>query len=183
MKAFFLDRDGVINKDFGYVTTPERVEICDGVEGLLDFLKKRDFKLIVIYNQSAVARGKASVEEIESTNEYINQKLGGAIDAFYYCTYHNQGEVKEHTRESFFRKPHPGMILQAKKDHELELKECFFLGDKFSDIEAASRLNIPAIQILRAKSTMHPGAMKYVMSIREAKDVMIQSLASSQARP
>jgi D,D-heptose 1,7-bisphosphate phosphatase len=146
--ALFLDRDGTINHDPGYIRDPEIVRLIDGVaENLKDLKKKFGFKLIIISNQAGVAKGLMTVEEVEAVNKRVKDLLeenGVAIDDIYYCPYHPDFDPPE---KSKCRKPSPFMILQAAKDHDIDLSRSFMIGDRASDIEAGINANVKTILI------------------------------------
>ncbi|MGK9367871.1 D-glycero-alpha-D-manno-heptose-1,7-bisphosphate 7-phosphatase [Melioribacter sp. Ez-97] len=146
--ALFLDRDGTINHDPGYIRDPEIVRLIDGVaENLKDLKEKFGFKLIIISNQAGVAKGLMTVEEVEAVNKRVKDLLeenGVAIDDIYYCPYHPDFDPPE---KSKCRKPSPFMILQAAKDHDIDLSRSFMIGDRVSDIEAGINANVKTILI------------------------------------
>ncbi len=146
--AVFLDRDGTLNEDPGYLGDPEKVKLFSGVGEALSILKnKLGFRLIVISNQSGVARGLISKEMVESVNERINELLAQfkvSIDAFYYCTTHPDYNSEE---ESRCRKPSPEMVLQAAKDLKIDLSRSYFVGDTVSDIECGLNAGLKTILV------------------------------------
>lgn len=150
--ALFLDRDGTINHDPGYIRDPEIVRLIDGVaENLKDLKRKFDFKLIIISNQAGVAKGLMTIEDVEAVNKRVKDLLeenGVAIDDIYYCPYHPDFDPPE---KSKCRKPSPFMILQAAKDHDIDLSKSFMIGDRASDIEAGINANIKTILIANQK--------------------------------
>lgn len=138
-RAVFLDRDGTINEDKGYVYKIEDLVILPKVIDALRLLQKR-FLLIVVSNQSGVERGYYTIDDVERFNRYLYYHLaknGVYIDDFYYCPY-LEGEC---------RKPNPGMLLQAAKDWNIELKKSYMIGDKISDIEAGKNAGCKSIFI------------------------------------
>ncbi len=183
MKALFLDRDGVINIDSHYVIRDEQVVLMEGILEFLREYKDLGFKLIVISNQSAVARGMATENQIHKLNDLINSKLENMIDKFYICTYHNQAKLQEYKKESYLRKPNPGMLLQAAKDFKLDFKKCFFVGDKFSDIEAGRRAGVQSIQIVNQASVIHPFAHEVASDLLGVSQAIRQALPSSPVKP
>ncbi len=146
--AVFLDRDGTLNEDPGYLGDPGKVKLFTGVGEALSILKnKLGFKLIVISNQSGVARGLISKEMVESVNERINELLSQfkvSIDAFYYCPAHPDFNTEE---ESRCRKPSPGMVLQAANDLQIDLSKSYFVGDTVSDIECGLSAGLTTVLV------------------------------------
>ncbi len=138
--AVFLDRDGVINVDHGYVSTWERFEFLPGVPDALRALQDAGYLLIVVSNQSGIGRGYYCEADVESLNQAIAQHLGSTVGVtlseFYHCPHHPTEAEGEFRRQCDCRKPAPGMIRQAVLDHGIDLKTSLLVGDKDSDIEA-----------------------------------------------
>lgn len=147
-KALFLDRDGTLNQDPGYLGNPDKVILFPTVGESLSILKNEyDFTLIVISNQSGVARGLISKEDVDKVNQRINKLLESynvKIDAFYYCTSHPDFNSEE---ECQCRKPSPQMIFDAVKDFEIDLGSSYLIGDAKTDIEAAKNAGCKSILI------------------------------------
>ena len=138
-KACFLDRDGVINKDIGYLHKVEDFQWIEGAKEAIKFLNKKKFKVIVITNQSGVDRGFYSEEDVINLHLWINgtlKKDEAYIDDFFYST--EMPNKKEKTR----RKPSPKMIHEAFTKYNLDPEQCFLVGDKSTDLEAAKNANI-----------------------------------------
>ncbi len=133
--AVFLDRDGTLNEDPGYLGDPARVKLFPGTGKALSSLKsKLNLKLIVVSNQSGIARGLISEKEVDAVNSRINELLkedNAAIDAFYYCPHHPDFSSR---KEVECRKPSPTMIFQASRDYNIELDGSYFIGDTPADI-------------------------------------------------
>lgn len=144
-KAIFLDRDGTINIDKGYVHTIEDFEF---IEGMPEFIKEHNdkgYKIIVITNQAGIARGYYTKEDVDKLHQYINEKLaqiGAHIDAFYICPHH-----PKFTGECNCRKPKTGMVEQAIKDFNIDVKQSILYGDKPWDIECGKRCGIKSFYI------------------------------------
>lgn len=140
-KAIFLDRDGVINNDFGYIGSFEQFEFMDGIIEFLLTLKHNDFKLFIITNQSGIGRGFFTEEEYHQlTNIYLDilKTQGIKIEEVKYCPHTPQDNCE-------CRKPKPTMILEIIEKYNLDKNECFLIGDKQSDIQAASNAGIKGI--------------------------------------
>ncbi|MBF0441189.1 MAG: HAD family hydrolase [Oligoflexales bacterium] len=170
--AVFLDRDGVINKDEGYVCNIEQIEIIDGIPEALSELKAMGFLLIVITNQSSVARGFCSEKDVVVLHEYMRNffktKYGVTIDAFFYCPHHIKGTVREYSIVCECRKPGTKMLEDAKAMFDIDLSASFLIGDKPSDIECGIRGGVRSIQILNDKYGRHDSAFGYAGTIGEA---------------
>jgi D-glycero-D-manno-heptose 1,7-bisphosphate phosphatase len=138
-KAFFLDRDGVIIKNVPYLNTIKDLKFLPGVDSAIKLINKFGYKCIVITNQSGVARGLVSINEIFFINEYIKKELeksGAIIDAFYFCPHYLGGKLEMYTVDCNCRKPRSGMLFQAAKDYNLTLANSIMVGDSDIDIEA-----------------------------------------------
>lgn len=139
--AVFLDRDDTIiacddiipDGDMGY---PDKVQILPGAQNALQRLSDAGFVLVVATNQGGVARGRYGEEAVRLVHERMNELLGGLITAFRFCPYHPLGTVQAYTREHPWRKPRPGMLLDAAAEHGLELTSSWMVGDKLRDCQA-----------------------------------------------
>jgi D-glycero-D-manno-heptose 1,7-bisphosphate phosphatase len=138
-RALFLDRDGVINVDRGYVCTPERTEFIDGIFGLCRAAQQADRLLVVITNQAGIGRGYYTEQQFLEYMDWMRavfRQHGAPLDAVYYCPHHPTEGVGEYRRECECRKPAPGMILHAQRDLGLDLARSMLVGDKDSDVAA-----------------------------------------------
>jgi D-glycero-D-manno-heptose 1,7-bisphosphate phosphatase len=138
-KAVFLDRDGTLIQDLGYISRFQQVGFFACTSAALRAMNDAGYLIIVVSNQSAVARGICSENEIELLHRQLQnhfKKEGAAIAAFYYCPFLIDGPVKRYRQDSPLRKPAPGMLLQASQDFSLDLPACFMIGDKAADILA-----------------------------------------------
>lgn len=146
--AVFLDRDGTLNEDPGYIGNPDLVKLYPDVGTALSFLKNElKFKLIVVSNQSGIARGLITKADVEAVNERINQLLrpfNVFIDKFYYCPFHPDFNTAE---ESSCRKPSPKMVFQAAEEMEIDLAFSYFIGDSLSDIKCGINSGIKTILV------------------------------------
>ena len=142
----FLDRDGVINVDSGYVGRWEDFEyLPDAVEGLKQ-LQNGGFKLIVVTNQSGIARGYYTETDFLSLTETMTADLsakGVTLAAVYYCPYLEDADLEPYRVASYLRKPEPGMLLKAAEEHDIDLSRSIMVGDKVSDMVAAERAGVP----------------------------------------
>jgi len=135
-RAVFLDRDGTINVDKNHLYKAEDWEWIPGAEDAIKCFNELGFLVIVATNQSGIARGLYSSEDVNFLHSYVNMLLlrsKAKIDAYYYCPHHPDfGEV----RDCPCRKPKPGMLLKAQQDYNIDLENSFMIGDKSSDILA-----------------------------------------------
>jgi len=141
----FLDRDGVLNIDAGYVHRPEDFQWMDGAREAIKYLNDRGYIVAVITNQAGIARGYYTEEDVKRFHLWINEELGkwGAhIDAFYYCPHHPEIGSHPYRRICDCRKPAPGMILKALDEWSINRDKSFMIDDKKKDLEAAKRAGI-----------------------------------------
>lgn len=152
-KAAFLDRDGVINLDRAYVSRWEDFEFVPGAVDAMRRLKQAGYALVVVTNQSGIARGYYSEAQYQALTDAMQQALadaGAAVDAVYHCPHHPKGKVAELAIDCDCRKPAPGMILRAAKELNLSLADSILVGDKPSDIEAARAAGVGRAYIVQS---------------------------------
>lgn len=141
-KAVFLDRDGVINEERGYVWLRKDLVLLPGVEDALKQIRKAGYLVIVITNQSGIAKGLYTEQDVRALHRSLNQDLisGVAqIDAFYFCPHHPDGLIEEYSIPCYCRKPKNGLLLQAAKDWDIDLQQSYFIGDSERDIIAGKK--------------------------------------------
>jgi len=149
-KAIFLDRDDTLIEDPGYINSPEQVKLLDGVAEALIELKALEYKLVVVTNQSAVARGIVTEKVLGEIHNRLEQLLAekkAFLDGIYYCPYHPDGAVKKYRKESEFRKPNPGMLLKAAEEIDIDLGQSWCVGNSISDMEAGLQAGCKTILI------------------------------------
>jgi D-glycero-D-manno-heptose 1,7-bisphosphate phosphatase len=179
--AVFLDRDGVLNEDLGYAVKLEDLRLLPGVGPAVVQLRKKGYLLIVVSNQSGVARGKFHEEDVRRFNAELNRRLISeavhyfdgsdgfhGINGFYYCPHHPEGVVPGYASNCDCRKPAPGMILQAAAEHGVDLAASYMVGDKPDDMECAQRAGVVGIQVKSRYGAQHPHAVAYVDSLLAA---------------
>src|SRR6266404_787918 len=150
--AVFLDRDGTLMHDADYCSRPDQVRVFDGVADALRRLKKAGYKIIVITNQSGIGRGFFTVQQYRAVETEISRQLGDSlIDGTYFCP-----DVPG--QPSQCRKPAPGMVLQAAREHEIDLPASFLIGDKEIDAECAHNAGVRAIRVRTGFDKMTDGS-------------------------
>ncbi len=139
----FLDRDGVLIDDVHLLTNTGDIRILEGVPQALRSLKEAGFKLIVISNQTVVARGLVTEQEVYAINaemEHLLKQAGGPrLDGFYFCPHHPNATLPAYRIACDCRKPRPGLLLRAAREHNLNLGASFVIGDRITDIIAGAR--------------------------------------------
>ncbi len=145
-KAVFLDRDGVLDVDSGYMYRPEQLQWVPGAREAVALFHQLGYAVFVVTNQSGIARGLFTQTDMENFHAHMQEELqtvGGWIDQFYFCPHHpTQGVIPALTIACACRKPKPGMILQAFAQHDLDKEHSFLIGDRDSDIQAAAGAGI-----------------------------------------
>ena len=151
-KAIFIDRDGTLIEDPGYLSHPEQVNLLDGAAEALVELRAMGYKLIIVSNQSAVARGIVTEKDLDEIHDRLRQLLtekGAYLDQIYYCPYHPDGVISKYRKESDWRKPNPGMLLAAADEMNIDLNQSWSIGDSSRDVEAGLRAGCKTILISR----------------------------------
>jgi len=139
--AVFIDRDGTIMEDTDYCSDPNDVRIFPGVVEALQLLKSRGFKLIIITNQSGIGRGLFTLDQYRAVESEVLRQLGdGLVDATYYCP-------DAPGQDSKCRKPAPGMVVKAARDHQIDVSRSFLIGDKEIDVDCAHNAGVRAIRV------------------------------------
>jgi histidinol-phosphate phosphatase family protein len=157
-RAVFLDRDGTLIDDVGYISDPEDVRLVPGAADALRALRDAGFRLVVVSNQSGLGRGLVTQEQADAVHERFVQELEGAgarIDAAYYCP---------HTPEDgcACRKPQPGLLLDAARELDLDLEQSFMVGNSDVDVAAGEAAGVRAV--LLADGTDWPEAVRRIQS-------------------
>ena len=148
IKIAFLDRDGVLNKseiNNGYIGFIKDFKWIVGAKKTIKFLKKNNFKVVIVTNQSGIARGFFSIKDVYKLHNYLKLELikfGTAVDKIYFCPYHKDGVIKKYKKNSMLRKPNIGMFLKASKIWNIDKKKSFMVGDQKTDMEFAKRAGI-----------------------------------------
>ncbi len=138
--ALFLDRDGVVNVDHGYVCTPDRFELVDGIDDLCRRFAAAGYRIVIVTNQAGIGRGYYTVEQFLAFTAWMVGSFatrGIEIARVYHCPFHPTEGIGNYRRDSYDRKPNPGMLFRARDELALDLAGSVLVGDKASDIEAA----------------------------------------------
>lgn len=171
-RAIFLDRDGVLNADHGYTHRVEDLALLPGVAAALRELKARGFLLIVVTNQSGVARGLYTVEDVHRFHAAMSAEIerhgGKAPDDFFLCPHLPDAAIEAYRKDCDCRKPAPGMIYEAQKKYGLDLARSYLVGDRASDVAAAVAAGVRAVQVVHPGDTADPRAIAAVASLADA---------------
>ena len=148
--AVFLDRDGTINEEVGYLDSLDKVKLIPAAYEAIQLINISGMKAIVVTNQSGVARGIFTEKLVRQTHEAIQAALlqkKASIDKFYYCPHHPTEGTGIYLQNCNCRKPLPGMLLQAAHDLDIELVNSYMIGDTYRDMEAAKKVGVKGILI------------------------------------
>tara|TARA_B110000211_G_scaffold199292_1_gene229640 strand:+ start:1097 stop:1639 length:543 start_codon:yes stop_codon:yes gene_type:complete len=177
-KALFLDRDGVINVDHGYVHTVEDFQFIDGIFDLCSSAIAKGYLIIVITNQAGIGRGLYSVSEFELLTDWMCKRFsaeGDSISKVYFSPYHPVHGLGIYKKDDFSRKPHPGMLIEAEADFNLRMSDCVLVGDKATDIQAGRAAGV-GMNILLNSSEDSGGLMTSdhvcITSLKEANQYL-----------
>lgn len=147
LKAVFLDRDGVLNIDHGYVHDPAKLDWIDGARDAVAAMTRAGLKVLVVTNQSGIGRGYFDEPALKRFHVAMQAQLaevGGRIDAFYHCPFHEAAAVEAYrVADHPDRKPNPGMILRGLAEWSLRPDEAVIIGDRDIDVEAGRRAGMP----------------------------------------
>jgi len=181
--AVFLDRDGTINEQMGYINHLDRFVLLPGVGRAISRLNRAGLPVVVISNQSGVARGYFPEELVRLVNRKMVELLsqeGAELDGIYYCPHHPRAEVEAYRRDCHCRKPKPGLLLQAAADLHLDLGRSFVIGDRAEDLETARAVGAKAVLVLTGYGR---GELEYVLPGRGVQpDFIAESLAEAVDR-
>lgn len=162
-KAIFLDRDGTILKEIkgtegtpaslGYLTTTDEAELIEGSAEAIALARKLGYKIIVITNQSAIARGWLTIEQLQAINEKMYDLLAdkdpdAVIDDLFYSPFHMDGVIEKFKKESDTRKPETGLIIKAKEKHNIDLSRSYMIGDAYTDMQCGVKAGIKTILVM-----------------------------------
>ena len=179
-KAVFLDRDDTIVDDPGYIRSPEQLRLIPGAAEALKQLRKMGYLLVIVTNQSGVARGFVTEEQLENIHQELKKQLAAEnamIDGLYYCPYHPDGDLKDFSIESNLRKPNAGMLFQAEEDLDIDLMQSWMIGDSYRDIQAGKAGGCHTILVdvpgkIREKKKTDAEPDRKAVNLREAVNII-----------
>ena len=171
-RALFLDRDGVINVDHGYVHERARFQFMDGIFELVRWAVVRGFLVVVVTNQSGIGRGYYSEQDFLTLMQWMTgefESRGGRIERVYFCPDHPVHGIGAYKRDSDLRKPQPGMILAAARELAIDLDHSVLVGDNDTDIAAGLAAGVGCNILLRPEGDPvgHEGNHIVVTSLKE----------------
>ncbi len=171
--AVFIDRDGTINEQMGYINHISRFILLPGTAEAIKILNRHDFLAIVVSNQSGVARGYFPIDLVEKIHSYMRellQKKGAVVDGIYFCPHHKGGVVPEFSIACACRKPRTGLIEMARENFDIDMANSYVVGDRCSDIDMAHRSGLKGVLV---ETGYGLGEIDYVLSDSPTKPVHI----------
>lgn len=171
--AVFIDRDGTINEQMGYVNHVSRFRILPKVPQAIRMLNRHGFLVFVVSNQSGVARGYHPLDLVSTLHQLLVSRIRerkASIDGIFFCPHHPEGSVPEFSRDCDCRKPKTGLIEQACRSFEIDLRRSFIVGDMCTDIELAHRAGMTGILV---KTGYGLGEIEYTLPQKTAKPAHI----------
>lgn len=148
-KAIFFDRDGTLNVDVHYLHDPRDFVWVEGAIAAIRWANEHGYLVIVVTNQSGIARGYYDEAAVHHLHDWMNTELekhNAHIDAFYYCPHHTEGKLPAYTKSCDCRKPAPGMILRAIAEHDIDPAASWMFGDAESDVAAAENAGVRGVR-------------------------------------
>lgn len=179
--AVFLDKDGTLIPDIPYNIDPEKITLSEGADYALQKLHDKGYVFVIISNQSGIARGLFSEEELLAVHQKLTslfRSLNLSLEGFYYCPHHPEGTIEEYKINCDCRKPMPGLLFRAAQNLKLDLSRSWFIGDILNDVEAGNRAGCSTIMLNNGHETEWvEGEYRkpdfIVGSMKEAADVII----------
>lgn len=172
-RAMFLDRDGVINEEIGYLIRPEDVRFVPGIVSLCRAAQRLGYRLVVVTNQSGIARGYYTEAQFAVLMDWMRTELGRdgiRLDAVYFCPYHPEHGIGQYRREHEDRKPGPGMLRRAAAELGISLGESILVGDRCSDMAAANAAGLRQAFLLQGtEETPCAGRYQAISTLAEVE--------------
>ena len=186
-RAVFLDRDNTLIVNDEDLGDPEDVRLIDGVAEGLTILRKAGFRLVVVSNQGGVARGKFTEDDVDAVHQRIatlaSESAGvpDLVDRFYYCPYHPEATIEEYRRDHPWRKPRPGMLLQAARDLDIDLAASWMIGDQPRDVIAGRAAGCRTVLVIREGSEAAGDVQPTVQAatFRDAVETILEHAATA----
>lgn len=175
-KALFLDRDGVINVDYGYVCSAERTVFIDGIFDLCRAAEAHGFIIVIVTNQAGIARGYYSEEDFYAYMAWMSAefaKCGVSLSRVYHCPHHPSEGISQYRIDCDCRKPMPGMVLRAAEDEGIDLAASVFIGDKMSDMEAGRLAGVGYLWLYcQSMNVVEENGMIVIRTLKQARECL-----------
>jgi D-glycero-D-manno-heptose 1,7-bisphosphate phosphatase len=177
-RALFLDRDGVVNEEVGYLIRPEDVRFLPGLFALCRTAASLGYRILVVTNQAGIARGFYTEEDFARLTEWMQLELareGVPFDAVYYCPFHPEHGLGRYKREHEDRKPGTGMLRRGAIEFGVSLAESVMVGDRCSDIAAANSAGLRQAFLIAGTETSCPGDYRPVTTLAEVEQWLTEA--------
>ncbi len=171
--AVFLDRDGTVNEQMGYINHESRFHLLPGAAGAIKKLNDAGVPVVIVTNQSGIARGYFPENLLDRVHEIMNEKLaaeGAHVDAIYICPHHPEARQKKYRRDCNCRKPKTGLFIQAAEEMELDLPNSYVVGDRWSDLESAKNCKAAGILVLTGYGR---GELEYAGEVKDTQPAFV----------
>jgi D-glycero-D-manno-heptose 1,7-bisphosphate phosphatase len=182
-RAVFLDRDGVLIEDINLLTRVDQLRLLPGVPAALRALRGARFRLVVVSNQTVVARGLATEQDVFTLNTCLQRLLiqagGPPLDAWYFCPHHPQATLPAYRLDCDCRKPKPGLLLRAARDCQLKLSASIMVGDRITDIVAGARAGCRTIMVRTGMHAQPPIETSEPLDASVQPDYICPNLAAA----
>jgi D-glycero-D-manno-heptose 1,7-bisphosphate phosphatase len=172
--ALFLDRDGIVNREIGYLSKPHQVEFLPGIFDLCRSAQAMGYKLIIVTNQAGIARQLYSEADFHLLMRWMVERFtleSVRLDGYYYCPHHPEHGVGRYRKDCPDRKPQPGMMLRAAREHGIDLGQSVFLGDRCSDMDAGAAAEIGRLILLAGTETAECESAAYHVVVSTFQEV------------
>jgi mannose-1-phosphate guanylyltransferase/phosphomannomutase len=189
--AIFLDRDGTLNFDYGWITSPAKIELLSGAAEAVRAVNDSGYLAVLVTNQPVIARGECTIAELDAINQKLESLLlaeaGAHVDAIYYCPHHPDGgiagERPEYKIRCHCRKPAPGLLENATRDLKIDVSRSWMIGDSERDLGAAQAFGIPAVLVSSNQQGYKENTTStYAFRAETIKDAVQQIIAHSAKR-
>jgi len=171
--AVFIDRDGTVTEQRGYINHINRFIILPGAGKAISLLNKHNWIVVVTSNQSGVARGYFPIELVDEIHELMKRELAkdnAYVDGIYFCPHHPDGVLPEYSRECSCRKPGIGLIKKARSELSIDMERSYAIGDRWLDIEFAHNANLPGVLVLTGYGR---GDLEYIVPHKQIKPTFV----------
>jgi len=191
-RAVFLDRDGTVNVEVGYLSSLDQLRLVDGAGAAIKRMNDAGLLVVLITNQSGVARGYFSEAFVHATHDLLTKMLqehGAKLDGVYYCPHHPKAGASSYTRDCDCRKPRTGLLDRAARELDIDLKASCMVGDKWSDVELGQRAGMRTVLVKSGFSPDDPGNARpghvrepdlTAHSIHEAADWVLEHIRAEE---
>lgn len=181
-KAVFFDRDGVINKDYGYVGDIASFDFVEGIKESLAKLRSLGYILILVTNQSGIARGRYSEADFMKVTAFMQQVLAihnAQFDGIYYCPHHPTGQIEKYRCDCDCRKPKEGMFKKAQLAFGIDAEESICIGDRARDLQGAAKIGVKKLILVGTNAENEQKQFKNAEIFNSVKD-FVDNLSEHQ---